>query len=537
MGQQLSSPGKHGHEVPAFDACLPQFVAHQLARSRGSLSPNPSDGAYIRAVPDIVLSRYPAGAVFDLQNGGSTARVDPAALNFLCGMCEANDSDGIEQFCRQGNAQQCINSVSIRPERLGLAPLHLAALRGHVAAFLALVRNGASLDLPSGDGHRVEYYAMLNRNRPMLKAISELRVKLQAASHASVAAAAASAHRRVFNAASEIFVPHQWWQTAEGSGVRGPGSVSGTSSQDGRHAVAVHTRAPGAPAAAEPEDTFAGRALQQQARPVQFQTAAAAPGTQLQRLREQERAQLELDALRRRAVEGQLAAQRAQHAQQRAQSPPPYAQRALSPPPYAQRALSPMADARQSAAGSSVALSRAPSGGSVASRATARRLFGAGAPPPPADPPAAPAGDWEEDAHARCFPRNPFRRTATASSSAAGSAWGSPEAARRATSPTPTLASAGAMASPSGSVPAAAAPAPPRTGPPPAPAAPGGASWRAPSAAPRAAGGVSFGSFRRVPLEAFTSPEVLRCGPWSRFPPARPAPHVTLPRAPRAPRG
>ena len=55
----------------------------------------------------------------------------------------------------------------------------------------------------------------------------------------------------------------------------------------------------------------------------------------------------------------------------------------------------------------------------MASRATARRLFGAGAPPPPADPPAAPAGDWEEDAHARCFPRNPFRRTATASSSAA----------------------------------------------------------------------------------------------------------------------
>jgi len=345
---------------------------------------------------------------------------------------------------------------------------------------------------------------MLNRNRPMLKAISELRVKLQAASHASVAAAAASAHRRVLDAASEIFVPHQWWQTAEGSGARGPGSVSGTSSQDGRGAVAVPTRAPGAraaPAAAEPDDTFAGRALLQRARPVQFQTAAAAPGTQLQRLREQERAQLELDALRRRAVEGQLAAQRAQHAQQRE----------LSPPPHAQRALSPTADARQSAAGSSVALSRAPSGGSVASRATARRLFGAGAPPPPADPPAALAGDWEEDAHSRCFPRNPFRRTATASSSAAGSAWGSPEAARRAASPTPTLASAGPMLSPSGSVPAAAAPSPPRTGLPPAPAAPGEASWRAPSAAPRAAGGVSFGSFRRVPLEAFTSPEVSRC--------------------------
>ena len=32
------------------------------------------------------------------------------------------------------------------------------------------------------DGHRVEYYAMLNRHRPMLKAISETRVALQVSS-------------------------------------------------------------------------------------------------------------------------------------------------------------------------------------------------------------------------------------------------------------------------------------------------------------------------------------------------------------------
>lgn len=471
MGNQPSSQGKHESGLAVLEACVPQFQG--------------------LAAPDRI----------------TPAVADPVALDMLCGMCEANDDGGIERICNEGRGKIYINSISGQPERQGLAPMHLAALRGSVAAFVALIRCGASIDLPSQDGHRVEYYAMLNRHRPMLKAISETRVALQTINQAN----ASNAVRRTINVVqSADSVPQQGILKNSGGGTTTLHHVVGRG-------------APTSPAASEPvQQLFAGFAAltgmtspaggdeaKGRGRPVQFEEGNA--DWQRQQQKTQERVQRQVDQLRNQKVERELLAQREQFSAQMLHPhphlPPPHQVPAQGRP---QSQQGPPTDSR---AWSVPLQTRAAAKPPSEAGSGPRRLFGAGsetasvnkenflAHVPPAHVQsshvqsshvqsqsahvhAGHVHQDEEDVHSRCFPMNPFRRGVSVSSP-------SPASSRSAFFPP-----AGRVLSPSVSVPAHAAPqthsSPPGAG------------------ALRAQQGIRYGQPVRSPKEVAGTPELQR---------------------------
>eukprot|EP00288_Rhodomonas_lens_P009699 CAMPEP_0177730506 /NCGR_PEP_ID=MMETSP0484_2-20121128/22027_1 /TAXON_ID=354590 /ORGANISM="Rhodomonas lens, Strain RHODO" /LENGTH=239 /DNA_ID=CAMNT_0019243503 /DNA_START=216 /DNA_END=932 /DNA_ORIENTATION=+ len=116
----------------------------------------------------------------------------------LCEYSEQDHADGINHLCEKQGAVVYINFLS----QNGLAPLHMAAMRGAQNAGQALINHGADIHLKSEAGYTAPQYARANGHNGMANFLQNYNVATRPRFSRSPAKAASAIFKGTASASS-----------------------------------------------------------------------------------------------------------------------------------------------------------------------------------------------------------------------------------------------------------------------------------------------------------------------------------------------